>query len=113
LSDAEEGKLGKNVKKTLAHLQMIVDDPKRDDAIRMQASNILLPYMKPRLAAIEQTNIDPRDKLDPAELEAKLRAMYDAHPELFAFLKSERSVQVEQTEQYDAGDEVPSEAPLH
>jgi hypothetical protein len=54
----------------------------------MRAAEILLPYCKPRLAAIEQTTIEPRDQLEPAALEARLLAHFDGHTELLERLIS-------------------------
>lgn len=44
--------------------------------------------LRPSLSATEVTHVDRRDTTDPAELQAKLRAMYDSNPELFAFLQA-------------------------
>jgi len=43
---------------------------------------MLLPYVKPRLASVEQTNIDERDKMSEEELLAQARALIAARPEL-------------------------------
>ncbi|OFW02693.1 MAG: hypothetical protein A3G20_05390 [Acidobacteria bacterium RIFCSPLOWO2_12_FULL_59_11] len=55
---------------------------KREDAVRLQAASMLLPYVKPRLASVEQTNIDERDKMSEEELLAQARALIAARPEL-------------------------------
>ena len=63
LSAAAKGKLEKSGERTIAYLLEIANDPNREDAVRLQAANVLLPYVKPKLATIEQHNIDDRDKL--------------------------------------------------
>jgi len=50
LTAAAEGKLADGAEHTLALVMGIANDPARDDAIRLQAANVLLPYVKPRLA---------------------------------------------------------------
>lgn len=60
---------------------------------RLKAIELRYARLRPMLSAIEQTTVDPRDKQDPAELEAKLRALFDARPELFSFLKTDAPAQ--------------------
>lgn len=55
---------------------------------RLKAIELRYARLRPMLSAVEQTTVDERDKADPADLEAKLKALHDARPELFAFLKS-------------------------
>lgn len=38
--------------------------------------------LRPTLQAVEQTNIDPQDKLDENQILTKLGALIDAHPDL-------------------------------
>jgi hypothetical protein len=82
MTAAAEGKLGKGGEKTLAYLMKIANDPKRDDAVRLQAASVLLPYVKPRLASIEQHSIDDRDKLTEDEILAQAQALIAARPGL-------------------------------
>lgn len=82
LSAAAEGKLGPHAEKTIKYLLDLSNDPSADHATRIQAANAALQYVKPKLAAIEQTTIDERDKADPAEIEAKLVAMLTEKPEM-------------------------------
>ncbi|SRR5581483_1596316 len=81
LSAAAEGKLGAGAEKALMDLLKIAQDPEKDLAVRMRAAEILLPYCKPRLAAIEQTTIEPRDQMDPAQLMAKLVTTFAEKPD--------------------------------
>jgi len=60
----------------------IVQDTSRDDAVRLQAANVLLPYVKPRLASVEQRNIDDAATLSEAEIMAKLKGTISASPDL-------------------------------
>lgn len=79
---------------TLAALRIeqILDDAREGkvqlDASKLKAMELRYSRLRPMLSAVEQTINDPRDKQDPAELEAKLRALYDARPELFAFMQA-------------------------
>ena len=82
MSAAAEGKLEKGAEQTLEYLMKIVQDPKREDSVRLQAANVLLPYVKPRLASIEQTTIDDRDKMSDAEIMESLRATVTQSPEI-------------------------------
>lgn len=56
------------------------------NSARIAAAKAVLPFLKPQLSSVEQTIHDPKDTLDPVEIEAKLKALYDSRPELFAFL---------------------------
>lgn len=86
LAAATEGKLGERAEETIAYLLKIANDPATEHNLRVQAANAALPYCKPRLASIEQTNIEPKDQLDPKELEAKLASKYAEKPEAFEYL---------------------------
>jgi hypothetical protein len=63
---------------------------------QLKAIELRYARLKPTLAAVEQTIVDPRDQQDPADLEAKLKALYDARPELFTFLKPQSTAAIEQ-----------------
>jgi hypothetical protein len=82
LTAAAEGKLADAGEQTISYLLKVANDPNRDDAVRMQAANAALPYVKPRLASIEQTNLDPRDQIPESEIIAKLQALLQQSPEL-------------------------------
>lgn len=56
---------------------------KKIDPVRVAAAKAVLPFLRPVLSAVEQTNVDPRDKLDPAELAVKLASMFHANPGLY------------------------------
>ena len=81
LYEAEHGKLEKAASSTLSYLSRIVTGPKRDDHVRMQAANILLPYLRPKLSAVEQTNISPEEQQSEADITAKMAALLEANPE--------------------------------
>ncbi len=84
LSAAAEGKLGKRADKTLEDLLDIFNDAAKDPSERMRAADIALQYLKPKLAAIEQTTIEPRDQQDPDQLMEKLVTTFAEKP---AFLE--------------------------
>lgn len=69
LTAAQEGKLGPHAEKTIKYLLDLSNDPNADHATRIQAANAALQYVKPKLAAVETTNTDPRDQLDAKSLE--------------------------------------------
>jgi hypothetical protein len=73
MAAAAEGRLGKDADRTIESLLRVANDESRDVATRTQAANAALPYVKPRLAAVEQTNIDPGDTQTEADILAKLR----------------------------------------
>lgn len=50
---------------------------------RLKAMELRYARLRPVLSAVEQTNIDPRDKKDPALLVQSLSAMFDQKPELW------------------------------
>ena len=83
LAAAAEGKLGEKAEDTIAYLLKIANDPTTEHNLRVQAANAALPYCKPRLASIEQTNIDPRDEANPAELLASMASAMIEKPQLF------------------------------
>ena len=76
IHEAEHGKLQKAASSTLAYLARIVNDARKDDQTRMQAANVLLPYLRPKLSAVEQTNINANDLKSEADLTAELVAMF-------------------------------------
>ena len=82
LHEAEHGKLEKAATGTLAYLTRLVTDHRKDDQVRMQAANILLPYLRPKLSAVEQTNINPEDQKTDAQLRAELAAILAKDPSL-------------------------------
>ena len=82
LDAASKGKLAAGSERTLLYLQKIVDDPSKPEDVRMRAADILLPYQKPKLSAVEQTIVDERDTKDPAELAARLAALLLEKPGL-------------------------------
>lgn len=82
LRDAESGKL--DGAETLAYLLRVASDGHKDEQVRMQAANIVLPYLRPKLSAVEQTNHAPTR--NPEEIMNEIRAMLEAKPELLATL---------------------------
>ena len=86
LHEAEHGKLEKAASSTLSYLSRIVTDRKRDDQVRMQAANILLPYLRPKLSAVEQTTISDKDQESHEDIMAKLNALVNSQPELLRHL---------------------------
>ena len=76
--------------------------------VRMQpsevrAAEVVLDRHEPRLASIEQTNIDPRDQASPAEIAARLAAMFDAKPELLEQVLAIRAAAKESRDATSAG----------
>lgn len=74
-------------KAALNYLARIMLDTQKDDAIRMRAADILLPFVAPKLSAVEQTTvIEPAALKSKAELEADYREMaqsiFGDNPEL-------------------------------
>ena len=98
LDAASKGKLAEGANRTLSYLQRIVDDPSKPEDVRMKAADILLPYQKPKLSAVEQTNIDPRDAADPSTLLQQLQALIAEKPHLLELLRqgtnSEKSLEI-------------------
>lgn len=83
-----------------ARIEQLLDDIRegktKADASQLKAMELRYSRLRPMLSAVEQTVTDARDTADPAEIEAKLRALYDAKPELFAFIQPKAAQQVEQ-----------------
>lgn len=75
-----------------SRIEQMLDDHREGkiklDSGQLKAIEIRYSRLRPMLSAIEQTVIDPRDKQEPADLEAKMRALFDSNPELFAFLQA-------------------------
>lgn len=75
-----------------SRIEQMLDDHREGkiklDQTQLKAIEIRYARLRPVLSAVEQTITDPRDTQDPAELEAKLRALFDARPELFAFTQA-------------------------
>ena len=88
LSAAAEGKLGPGAEQTLEYLLKLARDSNQDIGVRMRAAEILLPYCKPKLSAVEQTVIDERDKLSEEEILGSLRALVSESPQIIETLVS-------------------------
>ena len=72
LSEAEEGEFADGAAKTLRYLIATANDLRRDDTIRLQAANVLLPYLRPKLSAVENTSFEtPRSE---EEILAEIKA---------------------------------------
>lgn len=53
-------------------------------ATQIKAGEVVLDRLMPKLSAIEHTDANPRDTLDPAELVRQLKALFAERPELLA-----------------------------
>ena len=73
LREAAEGKL--EGAETLAFLVRIANDSRRDEKLRMEAASIALPYLRPKLSAVEQTVINPEESMTEDQIMAKLEAL--------------------------------------
>ncbi|UOF80961.1 hypothetical protein [Caudoviricetes sp.] len=78
LREAESGKLDGG--ETLAYLIRVANDRHKDEQIRMQAANIVLPYLRPKLSAVEQTNVDATRS--ESEIMQQIKQLVEAKPEL-------------------------------
>ena len=65
---------------------------------QVRAAEVVLDRHEPRLASIEQTNIDPRDSSDPDSLLQQLQALIAEKPHLLELLRqgtnSEKSLEI-------------------
>lgn len=52
------------------------------DPTRIKAAEILLARSLPTLSAVEQSTVEPDQKLTEADILTKIRALISAHPEL-------------------------------
>lgn len=66
---------------------------------QLKAIEIRYARLKPTLAAVEQTIVDPRDQADPNDILMRLNAMFTEKPELWDQLVAMRQVQEKSTEQ--------------
>jgi hypothetical protein len=82
LSQAAEGEFAKGAESTIRYLLKVTTDSKRDDSLRMQAANVVLPYLRPKLSAIEQTNLNPEDQVSREALETRMAELAHDCPEL-------------------------------
>ena len=55
---------------------------------QLKAIELSYSRLKPTLAAVEQTVVDPRDQQDPAQLAQKLAALFAEKPELWEQIKA-------------------------
>lgn len=51
---------------------------------QVKAAEVILDRHEPRLSSVEQSFVDDRDTADPTQLVAKLAALFNEKPELFA-----------------------------
>ena len=81
-----------------ARIEQILDDAREGmielTPARLKAIEIAYSRLKPTLAAVEHTEPNPRDKITPGELVARLAAMFDARPELFEQVQALRHASV-------------------
>lgn len=70
-----------------ARIEQILDAAREGEIeltpARLKAIEIAYSRLKPTLAAVEQTIVDPRDTADPAQLAARLAALFAEKPALF------------------------------
>ena len=67
------------------------------DPVRVAAAKAVLPFLRPTLASVEQTNIDPRDAVDPGALLQQLQALIAEKPHLLELLKASAPQQLAET----------------
>lgn len=60
---------------------------------QLKAIELRYARLKPTLAAIEQTIVDPRDKADPSDILNRLNALLNEKPELWDQLVALRAAQ--------------------
>jgi len=92
-----------------ARIEQILDAAREGELeltpARLKAIEIAYSRLKPTLAAIEQTNVDPRDKADPQQLAARLAALFTEKPQLFeqvVALKNAHAAQQQAQHESDA-----------
>src|SRR5262245_4842777 len=69
-------------KAALNYLARIMLDTQKDESTRMRAADILLPFVRPKLSAVEQTNIEPAMLQSEEGLIAELRTLGEDDPDL-------------------------------
>lgn len=62
-------------------------------ATQLKAIELRYARLKPTLAAVEQTIVDPRDQVDPSDILQRLNAMFESKPELWEQLVALRTPQ--------------------
>jgi len=86
LNAAQEKGFSEKADKLIARFLKVAEDSSLDLATRLQALNSVLPYVKPKLSAVEQTTIElPRDE---ALLWNELRQAIEADPSLRSQLQA-------------------------
>lgn len=66
------------------------------DSNRIAAARAALPFLRPTLQAVEQTNVSQTDKMSEEELLGMATALISSHPELIAQLNlAPKPVQVD------------------
>lgn len=80
LREAASGKLEGT--ETLAFLVRIANDSRRDEKTRMEAASIALPYLRPKLSAVEQTVINPEESMSEEQIVSKLEALIAGNPDI-------------------------------
>lgn len=73
---------------------------------QVKALEVLLDRLEPKLSAIEHTEANPRDTADPAQLAARLAAMFNEKPELLAQIKQLMANAAQQSAQTDSEQQV-------
>jgi hypothetical protein len=90
LSAAEEARFDERADKTIDRLLKLSIDTRKSDAVRIQAANVVLPYLRPKRSAVEvNSNSQPLETEE--QLLAQLQALLKQHPELVQLLATASS----------------------
>lgn len=57
-------------------------NPRKPDALRIEAAKAVAPYLQPKLSAVEVINTEPDDNISEAEIKERLNKLLSEHPEL-------------------------------
>jgi hypothetical protein len=103
LNAAQEKGFAEKADRLIARFLKVAEDTSLDLPTRLQALNSVLPYVKPKLSAVEQTTIEaPKDEsqiwnelrlaieADPA-MRSQLQALLDGRPVEIRAGKSDRA----------------------
>ena len=80
--EAETGLFAGKGDSVLRYLLKLATDSDQTVAVRVQAAKVALPYLKPALSAVEQTNTEPAMTLSEDDILKQITDLLKARPDL-------------------------------
>lgn len=87
LHATQTGELGGGGENPVDFLLRVMRNPRKPDALRIEAAKAVAPYLRPKLSAVEVTNTEPDDNMSEAEIKERFNKLLSEHPDLMERLR--------------------------